>query len=68
MSDEFTAFSNWVLTDFFFFCVDQVRLIGYDLFFVGGGGVCRVVARWLKVVTVDGVQAVVILIWLRNTD
>ena len=48
--------------------MDQVRLIGYDLFFFRGGGVCRVVARWLKVVTVDGVQAVVILIWLRNTD
>ena len=36
LSDEFTAFSNWVLTDFFFFCVDQVRLIGYDSFFLGG--------------------------------
>lgn len=66
MSLRHLATGYWLI--FFFFCVDQVRLIGYDSFFLGGGGVCRVVARWLKVVTVDGVQAVVILIWLRNTD
>lgn len=66
MSLQHLATGYWLI--FFFFCVDQVRLIGYDSFFLGGGGVCRVVARWLKVVTVDGVQAVVILIWLRNTD
>ena len=66
MSLQHLATGYWLI--FFFFCVDQVRLIGYDLFFFRGGGVCRVVARWLKVVTVDGVQAVVILIWLRNTD
>ena len=66
MSLQHLATGYWLI--FFFFCVDQVRLIGYVSFFWGGGGVCRVVARWLKVVTVDGVQAVVILIWLRNTD
>ena len=68
MSDEFTAFSNWVLTDFFFLLCGSSPFDRLRFIFFGGGGVCRVVARWLKVVTVDGVQAVVILIWLRNTD
>ena len=37
MSLQHLATGYWLI--FFFFCVDQVRLIGYDLFFVGGGGV-----------------------------
>ena len=36
MSLRHLATGYWLI--FFFFCVDQVRLIGYVLFFVGGGG------------------------------